>query len=703
MKPPFLAIITLFSITSAFSQGRIESVDLLWEDQFDGNNPHFYTDLDEDVDFVVEGGKYEIDHKKEGYYHTKYNSININPGMDFTIETKVRWLQGSDEGYFGLVWGYKDLQSHYDFVLKNEGFYRIMKRKNGTHIYARDWTESPAVKSYGEWNVVKVVKEGFKIRFFINDELVYENSFWKFYGNNVGFKVYDKCKAQFEYIKISQPRKVRVAAKSISPYKKENLGAPVNTKYSEISCLISHDGNVLALNRDDHPGNVSPGKENDDIWFSERRGDNWSTPVNAKRPLNNDGNNYVVSMSADNNTLLIANTYDKDGAADGSGFSISHRTATGWELPETIDVIGYVNDGEFGGACLSADRKVMIMTLQDKTSRGQNDLYVSFAESEDMWSHPKNLGSVVNSFDHEYSPFLAADGRSLYFASQSHAGYGGADIFVSRRLDETWLRWSTPLNLGRSINTYGWDGHFCVEASGEYAYITSYVNTMGSADIFRVKLKEEMKPDPVVILSGRVLDSKTGKPVSANISYHELHSDNHKGFARSDPKTGEYKIILTEGHEYSFYAKNKGYVSVHYNEDYKDIHAYKELKHDIYLTPLELNQAVVMNNVFFEPNKTALLEKSEPEMNRLVELMKEHGTMQIEIAGHTNPSKAPDSFHEKLSNGRAEKIREYLVSKGISAGRITAKGYGCKVPIDKGQKVNEKMHNMRVEFKITRF
>ena len=108
---------------------------------------------------------------------------------------------------------------------------------------------------------------------------------------------------------------------------------------------------------------------------------------------------------------------------------------------------------------------------------------------------------------------------------------------MSKRLDDTWLKWSEPLNLGRSVNTVGWDGNFSVEASGERAFLTSYSNSLGSGDIFSIRLKEEMKPDPVVILSGRVLDSKSGRPVEASITYRELESDRDLGHALSDPKT----------------------------------------------------------------------------------------------------------------------------------------------------------------------
>ncbi len=676
---------------------------MLWQDQFDGNDAQFTTSYDDDIDFVVKNGVYEVTHKKTDYYHTKTFGVPINAGADFEIETRVRWIKGEENAYFGLVWGYLDLDNHYDFVIRNDKTYRIKKKRYERSVYPVKWTESDAIKNDGEWNVLKIARKGMKIQFSVNGQLLYENSFWPLFGNKVGFKVEDNCKVHFDYITVNQPRKVRVAGRSLSPYKKENLGPPVNTKYSEVSCVISHDGKLLALNRNNHPGNPYPKEKNDDIWFSEKQGDSWSTPENAGKPLNNDGNNFVISISPDQNTLFIMNTYEADGSSAGSGMSLSHRGVSGWQMPKNVDIIGFENNGEYGGGCMSANGKVLLLTLEDDRSYGYNDLYVSFKENDELWSKPQNLGPVINSFDHDYSPFLAADGKTLYFASLSHPGYGDADIFVSKRLDDSWTKWSTPLNLGRSINTTDWDGHFSVEASGEYAYMTSYNNSLGSSDIFRIRLKDEMKPEPVVVVSGRVLDSETGKPIGADISYHELSSDDNQGLARSNPKTGEYKIVLTEGYEYSFYAKNKGYVSVHYNEDYKQIDQYKEITRDIYLTPLKLNQSVVMNNVFFEPNETVLLDKSKPEMDHLVELMKEHRTMKIEVGGHTNPSSAPDAFHEKLSSGRANKIKEYMVSKGISSSRIVAKGYGCKVPIDKGKTVNEKMKNMRVEFKITQF
>ena len=703
MKLLIVGFVCFFSFYAPiWSQGRYERVELLWEDHFDGENPHFISSESDDLIGVVANGSYMLSHKTHKYYHTKYHQVNINPGQDFLIRSKIRFTEGEDDAYYGLVWGYKDVDNHFDFVIGKDGFFRILKEKNGVQLIPKNWSRSNAIRPNGKWNEIEIRKTGFKYEFTINNEQVYVSSYWPLYGNNIGYKIKNVCTIESDYLVVEQPRSVHVASKTISPYKKQNLGKPVNTKYSEVSCLVAHDGKLLVLNRDNHPGNRYPSSENDDVWFSEWKNSEWGTPVNIGSPINNAGNNYIVSISPDRNTLIISNIYNDDGTSGGNGYSISHWTGSKWQLPKSIQIEEYVNDGEYGGAALSPDGNVVILTLQDKDSKGVNDLYVSFVQSDESWSKPLNLGGIVNGFDHEYSPFLAADGTSLYFASQSHPGYGGADIFVSKRLDDTWLKWSEPLNLGRSVNTVGWDGNFSVEASGERAFLTSYSNSLGSGDIFSIRLKEEMKPDPVVILSGRVLDSKSGRPVEASITYRELESDRDLGHALSDPKTGKYRIVLTEGREYGFYAKNDKYISLRYHMDFNEIGAYKEIEQDLFLAPVELNAKVVLNNVFFEPNKSNLLGKSEPELDKLVALMAGSKTMEIEILGHTNPSKATEKFHRELSQRRADRVRDYVIQKGIDENRVTATGCGYNNPINLGVADSHKMQNMRVEFRITK-
>ena len=69
------------------------------------------------------------------------------------------------------------------------------------------------------------------------------------------------------------------------------------------------------------------------------------------------------------------------------------------------------------------------------------------------WSEPLNIGSNVNTAADESAPFLAADDKTLYFSSNGYPGYGGHDIYVTTRLDDTWLNWTDPQNMGPDINT----------------------------------------------------------------------------------------------------------------------------------------------------------------------------------------------------------------------------------------------------------
>ena len=125
---------------------------------------------------------------------------------------------------------------------------------------------------------------------------------------------------------------------------------------------------------------------------------------------------------------------------------------------------------------------------------------------------------MVNTAEFESSPFLAADGRTLYFTSAGHAGFGNGDIFVSRRLDDPGDNWSEPENLGPAINTDEWDGYFTIPASGDYAYLSSRAGSLGEDDIFRLKLYPAIKPDPVAIISGQVLDAQSKKPIASEVT-----------------------------------------------------------------------------------------------------------------------------------------------------------------------------------------
>ncbi len=477
----------------------------------------------------------------------------------------------------------------------------------------------------------------------------------------------------------------------------QNLGPAINSVYDEIMPIISPDGKTLYFDRKDHPSNTG-GIINDDIWMATLDGSTWSRAGNVGSPLNNRGHNFLTAISPDGNTALLGNVYEPNGSMS-SGLSIARRAANGWAFPKKLIIDNYYNNNKFSEFHLGADGKTIVMTVQRMDSQGGKDLYVSFIKGDGTWTEPKNLGARVNSAATEMSPFLAADGKTLYFSSDGFSGYGGKDMFMSRRLDDSWTKWTEPQNLGPMINSANWDAYYSIPASGEYAYFSSENNSIGKTDIFRIQLPEEMRPDPVVLVRGKVLDEKTQKPISAKIIYENLRTGEELGVANSNPRTGEYTIILPAGEKYGFLAQSDDYLSENQNIDLTRIDQYKELNQDLLLVPIRLNETVVLNNIFFPPSKWSLTPDSKPELERIYEFLKDHGNIKVEIGGHTNDA-CSEEFCRLLSTNRAKAVYSYLVKKGIPSNRITFKGYGSNQPRYSNATPDGRRKNRRVEFKI---
>lgn len=478
----------------------------------------------------------------------------------------------------------------------------------------------------------------------------------------------------------------------------ENLGQAINTEYDEIMPIISPDGKSLYFDRKDHPENTS-GIVNDDIWFSVLGSTGkWTRAENMGPPLNNKGHNFLTAISPDGNTVLLGNVYEADGNMT-SGLSMSQLAKEGWEFPHKLVIKDYYNNNKFSEFHLGADGKTIVMTVQRLDSYGAKDLYVSFLQPDGSWSEPKSLGPTVNSAATEMSPFLAADGKTLYFSSDGFSGYGNKDMYMSRRLDATWTKWSQPQNLGPMINSANWDAYYSVPASGEYAYFSSENNSMGKTDIFRIKLPAAMRPEPVVLVRGRVLDEKTKEPIKAKIIYELLGEGKELGVATSNPKTGEYTIILPAGAKYGFLAQATGYMSENQNLDLMQIKEYQEISQDLLLVPIRKGESVVLNNIFFSPSNAELTSDSKPELERVVTLMKENPNMKVEIAGHTNNACSED-WCMKLSTARAKAVYDYLAAQGVNRAMMRYKGYGSSKPRWSNDIPEGLRKNRRVEFTI---
>jgi hypothetical protein len=364
---------------------------------------------------------------------------------------------------------------------------------------------------------------------------------------------------------------------------KERLSDNVNTRYLESKPVIAPDGKRLYFARKNTPDNIGGKRDAQDIYVSDLLGDEWSVAHNVGRPLNDKLPNGICSVSPDGNSITVINAYYEDGRVE-DGVSVSRKRASGWSFPRKQEIEDYQNLSEYQDYFVSNSGKVLISAVEREDSNGDQDLYVSFRTGEDSWSRPVNMGSSINTAKVEFAPFLASDNKTLYFASNGHRGFGESDIFYTRRMDDTWTNWSPPENIGKAINSFGWDGYYTISAKGDYAYFISTAGALNKVDfnptdedIFRISLSKEAKPDPVVLVQGKVINSKTREPIEADIFYESIPTKEESGIAISDPLNGDYKIVLPVGKKYGFRAEAEGYISVSQNEDFTNLDEYREI------------------------------------------------------------------------------------------------------------------------------
>jgi outer membrane protein OmpA-like peptidoglycan-associated protein len=483
----------------------------------------------------------------------------------------------------------------------------------------------------------------------------------------------------------------------------ERLSDKINSQYSELRPLISPDGNTLYFSRRNHPDNIGGAKDLEDIWYSERDPETgeWKEAKNMGLNLNNKGPNFISSITPDGNSvlLLLGNEYMNKGKMR-AGVSISRKTEEGWSQPESLDIKNNYNIANQGNFFMSDSRKVLLMSVQRDDSYGERDLYVSFQEDNNKWSEPMNLGAQLNTAHSEIAPFLASDETTLYYSTKGFSGYGGNDIYVTRRLDETWKNWSEPENLGPNINTANDDQYFNIPASGEHAYY-SRTESENNLDIYRIQMPVFYKPAPVVLVRGKVYDSKTKKPIEARILYEKLPEGMEIGEATSTSGTGDYQIILPSGAKYGYLAAAEGYLSINANIDLNNLTEYKEIEQDLYLVPVEAGEIVALRNIFFDFDKSNLKDDSSPELNRVVKFLQETPNIVIEIGGHTD-SRGSDTYNMRLSENRAKAVHDYLVRNGISDNRVSYKAFGKTKPIATNDTDEGRQENRRVEFLVVK-
>ncbi len=678
--------------------GLFAQSEIFFRDDFSNNDNNWYLFDNANGAAKMLSSTFYLSHKRKTSSWRYWNTVYVNTLKNFSVEARIKQVKGVSNYGYGIAWGATGWRNSYHFTVSSNGMFSVWGYKNEKYKEFKTWTSNSAIKPMGQYNTLSVSKKGNQYIFYINKQKVYQMNYQKTYGEYYGFVLGRDMVCQTDYFLVKQKQEtLDIVVGAENGNKKKNLGSGINSAHSEIAPIISPDGQSLYVARKGHPSNIGTKKEYD-VWVVHKKKDGtWGKLQHLGAPINNEGDNLVIAISADGNSMMLEGVYKPDGSyLNDQGISIAHRTNSGWAIPTEIKIKNFYNLNEYESYCPSADRKVLIMSIQRNDAYGVKDLYVSFLQSDGSYSTPKNMGTDINTVFNDGTPFLASDNKTLYFYSYGHKGFGSADIFVSKRLDNTWTNWSKPKNMGSKINSNEWDTYYSVSAKGDYAYVVSAENSLGNEDIFQIKLVDDAKPAPVVLIKGTVLDKKTRKAIYANIVYEDLETKETVATASSDLRTGEYKIILPSGHLYGIVAEAKGYMSISENIDLRTLRDYKEVQKNLLITPIEVGEVIQLNNVFFESASAMMISSSYAELNRLVRLLQQNPSIQIELSGHTQ-SGGEANYLIGLSEQRVEAVKRYLVNKGIAAERIKGFGYGDTRPIVTSGDLSL---NRRVEFKI---
>jgi len=689
-------LIVFFNGVRSHSQGLSE----VYRDDFNDNKGHWKIFSAAGGSASIANGVYTIERRLSSNEWFIETDCFVDYDADFDVEMRLRQVSGVLNHGFGIEWGASDATNANGVIVSSDGRYKVYTWRGGQNSDAIRWTPFDGMPPMGTWFTLTVRKRGSGMSLLFDGTTIVGFDGLSISGAQLGIVLNNTMKIEVDYLAVRQVYKDIVLADDHPVnVKRENLGPQVNCSGGDLSPVITANGKRLYFGRYPYKGNVGDSTY-EDIWYTDLQPNgSWGAALNAGRPLNNEGSNFLISISPDENTVLVGNTYWQNGAPRGAGVSSSFKSAEGWIVPEEVRIANYYNRHRFSESCLDPSGMIMMMAIQRDDSRGQKDLYVTRRQPNGTFSMPINCGADVNTWGSEMSPFIAADGKTVYFATDGRRGFGGVDIWMMRRLDETWTKWSQPKNLGPSINSSDWDAYYTVPARGDYAYLSTTNPENASADLYRIRLTKGVQPDPVVLVSGRVLDASTKQPVSTNVNYESLTKGTSVGIARSEPKEGNYKIVLPAGDLYGFRAEAPGYYPISDQLDTRGLTEYSEITRDLLLVPIRRNETVRLNNLFFDFGKVNLRSESFAELDRLAQFLAETPTISIELSGHTD-NVGTDASNKTLSQERVNAVKVYLINKGVADSRMKAVGYGKSKPIASNSTEEGRQKNRRVEFRI---
>lgn len=522
-------------------------------------------------------------------------------------------------------------------------------------------------------------------------------------------------------------------------YKVEKLGMNINSDlYDEISPVLSRDGTTMYFTRVASPDfcrtliqdeiDISAtyteaeyfnelksiytqiaGKYVDDpftstinqeIIIAESGSSPFDKVYQPGYPLNNALPNSVCALAPFDQGLVVINHFFKDGGMH-NGFSFSHKAEDGnYTFPEPFFIRDFSSLSPEVNLSMSIDGDVVILSLKREKGYGESDLYVCFKLKDNLWSEPVNMGPVINSAYRESTPYLSEDKTRLFFASNKPGGKGGTDIYMTRRLDYTWTRWTKPALLLEPINSKFDDSHpSFVESTGNL-YFTSRRD--GTSDIFKVNMEVVEKISRPITLRGVIKNAITKAPLEHALLYYNTtgNSNQENTVTKED---GRFEITVDIKETYRLSPRKNGFIGKNQLVDLNILSQSKITSYEIefLLMPLGEDQKIEIKNINFEISTSNLLASSLPDLDYLADLLTKNETIKIRIEGHTDAGNEIDYQLMELSRQRAQAVKKYLVlKKNIGSHRINTVGYGRYRPLFPNDSEANRSKNRRVEIYV---
>lgn len=496
------------------------------------------------------------------------------------------------------------------------------------------------------------------------------------------------------------------AVKNPKPFKPINMGSGVNSSSNEYFPSITADGKQFLFTREIV---LSEQSRQEDFYISKKEKNEWQSAM-PLTGVNTSGNEGAPSISADGSFMFFASCMEVTGdygSPDRKGFGscdifYSQKVNGKWMKP--VNVGPPINTANWETQpSFSSDGKTLYF-IRGIISRGSikdQDIYMSTLSTDGKFSTPVKLSDKINTPGQEESIFIHPDNQTLYFSSDGHPGMGGLDIYMSKRQPDG--SWGEAINLGYPINTADNENSLLVDPSGHLAYFASNrAGGFGGLDIYQFELPEDVRPEKLTYVKGKIYNSKTKEPLDARFELIDLQTQENITQSYSD-QNGQFLVTLTGNKNYIVNVNKDGFLfySDNFSLKGKETDFNKPFVLDIPLQPIDTGSVVELKNVFFDVNKWELKPESKAELEKLIFFLNKNPKVKIELGGHTDNT-GDKKANQTLSSNRAKAVYDYIITNGkVDAKRLSFKGYAETKPKVPNDTPENKAKNRRTEFKVT--